>query len=487
MVKITKIEIKNFKAFYGTYQINLHKAGKNLLIYGENGSGKTSLYKALELFLDSSENDTIDFKDHQNLFNADKGYIKLHLRTTPTSNEHVYEWSDDVKETVDPLIVTASKSKGFLDYKALLHTHYFHDKNDTVNDKNDTVNVFKLLIKNLLASVINDTTGQSISEEWQNISDQLPLAPTHDVDTFKAQIDIFNIGLAAELKKLQTKASEILRKFGDEGASVTLDFGFQGIEYDHEKNALNYKEILLKVKFFDEDLPAHHRFLNEAKLSAIALAIYFAGFLLQPESDLKILALDDVLIGLDMSNRIPVLDILDEYFSEEDYQIFLTTYDKTWYEIVKQRTDQKDWKYTEFYFSQTDEYEVPIYVEDKAYLEKAREYLDSKDYKACAIYVRTAFEALIEGFCESKHLLVKYYRNPNKRDSEHFWKAIKIENEKRIEKQNPVLLNQGLIKKIELYRTRILNPLSHANITNIHKEELEDTIEAVEQLENALA
>ena len=323
-MKITKIEIKNFRAFYGTYQIDLHKAGKNLLIYGENGSGKTSLYKAIELFLDSSENAAIDFKDYQNIFNADKGYIKLHLRTNPASNEHVYEWSDDVKETVDPPIVNASKSKGFLDYKALLHTHYLHYENDTVN-------VFDLLIENLLANVINDSSGQSLAEEWQNISEQLPLAPIHDIDTFEAQIDLFNIGLASQLAELQTKASEILRKFGDEGALVTLDFGFQGIEYDHEDEALNYKEILLKVKFLDEDLPAHHQFLNEAKLSAIALAIYFAGFLLQPDSDLKILALDDVLIGLDMSNRLPVLDILDEYFS--DYQIFLTTYDKAWYEL----------------------------------------------------------------------------------------------------------------------------------------------------------
>ena len=96
MVRITKIEIKNFKAFYGTYQVDLHKAGKNLLIYGENGSGKTSLYKAIELFFDSSENENIDFEDYQNIFNADKAYIKLHLRTNPTSNEHVYEWSDDV-------------------------------------------------------------------------------------------------------------------------------------------------------------------------------------------------------------------------------------------------------------------------------------------------------------------------------------------------------------------------------------------------------
>ena len=472
-MKITKIEIKNFRAFYGTYQIDLHKVGKNLLIYGENGSGKTSLYKAIELFLDSSENEAIDFKDYQNLFNADKGYIKLHLRTNPASNEHVYEWSDDVKETVDLPIVNASKSKGCLDYKALLHTHYLHYENDTVN-------VFNLLIENLLANVINDRTGQSISEEWQNISEQIPLVPTHDIETFKAQIDIFNIAVSNHLAELQTKASEILRKFGDEGALVTLDFGFQGIEYNHEDKALNYKEILLKIKFFDEDIPAHHRFLNEAKLSAIALAIYFAGFLLQPESDLKIFALDDVLIGLDMSNRLPVLDILNEYFS--DYQIFLTTYDKTWYEIAKQRTDQKDWKYAEFYFGETDAYEVPIYVEDKAYLEKAREYLDTNDYKACAIYVRTAFEAAIKQYCEKRNLAIKYRENPKDLRSEDFWVPIKMETNEA----GDLLLDLRVVDKIELARKFILNELSHDTFVNIYRKELEDAIDAVAELEAAL-
>ncbi|MBN3923585.1 AAA family ATPase [Nostoc sp. NMS4] len=49
-MKITKIELKNFRAFYGEHTIDLSKKGKNLLIYGENGSGKSSLLKAIELF-----------------------------------------------------------------------------------------------------------------------------------------------------------------------------------------------------------------------------------------------------------------------------------------------------------------------------------------------------------------------------------------------------------------------------------------------------
>ena len=469
MVKITKIEIKNFKAFYGTYQIDLHKAGKNLLIYGENGSGKTSLYKAIELFLDSSENEAIDFKDYQNIFNADKGYIKLHLRTNPASNEHVYEWSDDVKETVDLPIINASKSKGFFDYKALLETHYLHRGSDTVN-------VFNLLIENLLANVTSDVTGLSIAEEWESISEQR--SSQTDIEILEEQLEVFNRELADKLTELEARASEILHRFG---YNVSLNLSLQRITYNPTDETLNNPEILLKIKFFDEDIPAHHRFLNEAKLSAIALAIYFAGFLLQPDSDLKILALDDVLIGLDMSNRLPVLDILKEYFP--DHQIFLTTYDKAWYEIVKQRTAQKDWKYTEFYFGQTDEYEIPVYAEDKAYLDKAKEYLGANDYKACAIYVRTAFETIIKQYCEKKDLAIKYRENPKELRSDDFWMPIKAETDEA----DLLLLDLRIVDKIELYRSIILNPLSHATIANIYRKELEDAIDAVEELETALA
>ena len=220
MVRITKIDIKNFRAFRGEYQIDLAKAGKNLLVYGENGSGKSSLYLALKLFLESSEDDSIKFEDYQNIFTVgDAGYIKLHLRAAPGSSEHICEWSRDVKETAELPIINAAKSKGFLDYKALLHTHYLHYESDTVN-------VFDLLIENLLAHVINDRTGQSISEEWQNISEQIPLAPTHDLETLEAQIDLFNIGVSNQLAELQTKASEILRKFRYEDTFVALDFRF---------------------------------------------------------------------------------------------------------------------------------------------------------------------------------------------------------------------------------------------------------------------
>ena len=72
-MRITEIEIKNFKAFYGTYRIDLHKAGKNLLVYGENGSGKSSLYFALKLFLESGDDPSHRFENDQNIFITDAG------------------------------------------------------------------------------------------------------------------------------------------------------------------------------------------------------------------------------------------------------------------------------------------------------------------------------------------------------------------------------------------------------------------------------
>ena len=473
-MRITEIEIKNFRAFYGPcpYRIDLHKSGKNLLIYGENGSGKSSLYRALELFLESTVSNH-QFDTHQNIFIKDNesGYIKLCLRADPQSKQYVYEWSKTVKETNGLLIIDASKSKGFLDYKILLETHYMQYEKETVN-------IFDLLVNNLLANTINDVTDRSFVDDWKGIKWAKPIRTTEgQVKALQERIQNFNNGLFGKLEELKSKASEILDKFE---YNVALDFDFQGITYNRTNKTFDNQQILLTVKFFDRDIPLHHRFLNEAKLSAIAIAISFSSFLLQPESDLKILALDDMLIGLDMSNRLPVIDILEEYFS--DYQIFFMTYDRAWYEIVRQRTEDSKWKYAEFYFSKTDEYEIPVYVEDRAYLEKANEYFDANDYKACAIYLRTAFEVAIKKFCEKKNLKVKYRENPKRLTSEDFWTPIK--NGK--DRGGKPFLEESLINEIELYRSIILNPLSHATIVNSIKKEISEAMEAVEKLEVTL-
>ena len=469
-MRITDIEIKNFKAFYGAYRIDLRKSGKNLLIYGENGSGKSSLYFALKLFLESGGNLSHRFENDQNIFITDVGYIKLGLRASRSSRLETYEWSESVRETEDELIIEASRAKGFLDYKDLLETHYVHRESNTVN-------VFNLLVKTLLANTVN-IEGRRLADDWSDIQSPYPRRnATSQIATLEERIESFNIELANRLAELQPKASEILDKFGH---NVDIKFDFPGVKYNDKTKKLDNQQILLTVDLSGRNIPRHHLFLNEARLSAIAIAIYFSAILIQPESDLKILALDDVLIGLDMSNRLPVLNILDEYFPE--HQIFLTTYDKAWYEIVRQRTSDAEWKYAEFYSGKTDEYEIPVYVEDKAYLEKAKAYFDDNDYKACAIYLRTAFEVAIKKFCENEKLQVRYRENPKNLTTDDFWGPIKTGT---LGDGTP-FLEQCLIDEIELYRSIILNPLSHSRTVTVVKKEISEAIEAVEKLEDKL-
>lgn len=71
-MKIQKIEVCNFKGFRSDYLFDLNAACKNLLAYGENGSGKSSLYWALKLFLKSSIDADLNFSKTKNIFNPDR-------------------------------------------------------------------------------------------------------------------------------------------------------------------------------------------------------------------------------------------------------------------------------------------------------------------------------------------------------------------------------------------------------------------------------
>jgi AAA15 family ATPase/GTPase len=167
-MKITKIDIKNFRAFYGDYSIDLCKSGKNLLVYGENGSGKSSLFFALKLFLNSHVNN-YNFLDYCNIFveTTDGGYLKLSLRENEYSKLITYEWSNTTKETNDILILDAAKTSGFVDYKGLLKTYF-------LTPEGNRVNIFDILINNLLAHSINSYTQTSFTEDWDKINTSIP-------------------------------------------------------------------------------------------------------------------------------------------------------------------------------------------------------------------------------------------------------------------------------------------------------------------------
>lgn len=69
MKKIVNIRIDNYRIYRNEVEIRLPN-GENLLIYGENGSGKTSLAKGIANFFDSSISRETEFE--RNFFNSDE-------------------------------------------------------------------------------------------------------------------------------------------------------------------------------------------------------------------------------------------------------------------------------------------------------------------------------------------------------------------------------------------------------------------------------
>ncbi|WP_075088550.1 AAA family ATPase [Verrucomicrobium spinosum] len=127
--RLHRLEIRNFKAFREPFTLELE--GRHLLVYGSNGSGKSSLYWALYTFLQSANKPTpgvakyFDPADPQNLLNIHEkdpatkpGEIALTLRDIATKNDTTYRISQTVHGTrQQPAILKGDLASDFITYR----------------------------------------------------------------------------------------------------------------------------------------------------------------------------------------------------------------------------------------------------------------------------------------------------------------------------------------------------------------------------------
>ena len=184
----------------------------------------------------------------------------------------------------------------------------------------------------------------------------------------------------------------------------------------------------------------------------------------------KIIFLDDIFIGLDIGNRLPLLKILDSDFAA--YQVFITTYDKPWYEFVKSTylNNNNAWKSYEFYARRSRMgFEIPVIREIKGandnshidfYITTAEQYFNNGDNKAAGVYLRSAYEFILKRFCYNK-VPVKFLTDTSKLESEDLWNAIK---KYKIDKPTKCNLSQNTTDSIDHYVKLTLNSLSHHDV-----------------------
>lgn len=502
-MKIKNIEIKGYKAFYGKYQFDI--GGRNIFIYGENGSGKSSFYYAIKDFFQSS-NETIDFDEIENIFlsqaKKDKGHIKITFNPDKNgaNSDKLYTVSRRKTDTYtagDTIIRDAIKLKSFLTYKHLLGIHHLQ--------KDDEIDLFDLLVKGVLKHFksVAVTGSKELGELWEDAEKSVkkPLdGHTYNITQKKKDVVSALTTFNDAFKKLfDTDSPEDILKYAQPildqfGHNIKLQLYYTAARPNANHDEIERNNVKVSIEYLKKNIDKPHLFLNEARLSAIAISIYLGMIKRHIQGMvLKILFLDDIFIGLDISNRLPLLKILDSEFPQ--YQIFITTYDKPWYEFIKTTylNNNNNWKSFEFYARRSRKgFEIPVVREVKGkkdfshvafYISLAEEYFNEGDNKAAGVYLRSAYEFVLKIFCFDK-VPVKYNIDPSKLKSEDLWNAIK-----KYQTENPTKCNLTIVTKnnIDNLAKLTLNSLSHHDV-NKHEisSEIQRAIDTIKNLKSEL-
>ena len=192
-----------------------------------------------------------------------------------------------------------------------------------------------------------------------------------------------------------------------------------------------------------------HTHFNEAKLTAIALSVRFALLNLDKPADGRFLALDDMLISLDMSNRAKVVNFLLEI--SDKYKIYLFTHDKMFFEYFKHKTKKNpgEWVYKEIYMNDD---KTPYIRNSEDYLGQAEHFIKQHEYEVAGNFLRKAAELLCKNFLPTKWQLSTEYSRLDLNGL--------IQNCKRYAEESG-LTDITIFEELDSFRKFILNPASH--------------------------
>jgi energy-coupling factor transporter ATP-binding protein EcfA2 len=452
-MRITGIRIANYRAFRGdSFKLEITD-GNNLLIYGENGSGKSSLYYSIQDFLEAASDSKLEIETNRHRFNA----LPASIHVTLSDRPEAYEWSPTKREQNSTAWRDIDKGKGFLDYRTLFRVHYLP------KEKNE-IDLFDLLIGSLLPEYKNPASNKTFRDEWSSL--RYYFKPyRRKPSNLDARLATFNAGFAQVVNETATKASGLVKRFDRD---LDLAFSFTEAHYDWSPlpKHLYAPKVTVRPQFRRLPHLDYERFFNEARLSAIAMSIFFAAVKDCPVSGLRLLVLDDIMIGLDMGNRLVVLRLMEELFA--DWQIIILTYHKAWFEILKERTTSPrwvhKWKSLVMLAVQIGNDSVPIVDSEESgvLLETAARCLERQDLKAAAVYTRTALETVLQQFSSKWSLRVRFAPDVRDLNTDDFLTPIKSFLDRLVD---PTLSAEAetLLWEVKLARRFVLNAFAHQN------------------------
>lgn len=414
--RLHHIAITNFKAFR---EFSLMLEGRHLLVYGANGAGKSSLYWAFYTFLQSAGKKPLgsigkyfDPGNQQNLLNLHEqkeatpkpGEIALTVRDMATRNDTIYRISQADHGTFNqPAILKGDLASDFITYR------FFFGFSDFRNSQK--FNIWPLFEKEILPFCVS-TGGQIPHDMWQKIrlaqpnpAGRLGRSGAAAYTRFRSDTTKFASVLSAVVEAISIEAQKFYDTHfaADDPAKVTLKLAVTTLPSATGSNkddfAFTLPEIEFGVQLGGTPLTKPQSFLNEAKLTQMALSIRFAASLVSlHESDLKLLVLDDLLVSLDMSNRMQVVDILlSNTFA--GYQKIILTHELGFFRELMRRIggNHPEWRFIRLQGNAMQNIEAKNEKDD---FERAEDYLNGHDIEEAATFLRKAAEGTAKRYRE---------------------------------------------------------------------------------------
>lgn len=573
MKRIKEIRVRNFKAFQEEQPFLIN--GKNVLVYGNNGSGKSSLFWALYTLLQSSTKDDAgvqkyfkkyidsDTSTHQTLKNVfvdenEESYIKLTTIDTETGREDIYTISHDTINTNndgDTLIQELNLASDFINYK-LLHNFYRASHKQEVN--------LWPVFEHDIFPFLTEGTKNWLEEIIKGKTRDVPRTPKNAVVSrdrkarYEQEVSELNDKIQNLLNEIKTNANAFIKEHffnGKDVVRVSLDFvkkfKFENIRnnlWGDNREGFRHEQLHIKltVEVYDESSTPQWRkiervqsFLNEAQLTRIAIGIRVGALRTRPlaSARIKILVLDDMLISLDLSNRMDVVRIILNKENKptlsffDDFQKIILTHDKGFFNLIRRNTNETQWVYFNFSKDESD-ISSPKIKEDITPLQKAQKYFDENEYENCGNELRKEAEIILTNFLDPnlKGLKKEFCSLTDKLEQAqkivfgpelHKFKEIAksdldveviskikddFDNDSTLTSEQKGKLNTlkyralnfiidtnrrennqiKLLKDTKEILDRILNPASHSTENPLYRSELKDAIEKIKQLKDSL-
>lgn len=266
---MNRLVLENFKAFRSRIEIPFD--GKNAIIYGENGGGKSSIYDAIKLWFH-----TPTVFDER----CDKGL------TIPTD---IARNKNDILDSYNHQLART--------------TRFVMQVNGTAYNHINTHPAYDIIM---------------LSREDLEVKDQINV-----VDTIKSSL----VGIA-DPEQFVTDNHADLEAFINE--VVQKDFGEKYITVSLYRNGTNW---LINVEDTKRGIVRNKeltRYFNEGKLHIILLVLLLSAAQLNGSTaPHKILVLDDVITSLDTANRTFLIKYIHEYCNS--YQKIIMTHSVSFY------------------------------------------------------------------------------------------------------------------------------------------------------------